>query len=81
MTTTLSKKYQIVIPKSVRTRMHLAEGERVHVQAIDENTALVTREPADPVEAMRGPGRDIWKKLGGTRQYLKTERVSWDKGS
>ena len=59
--------------------MHLSEGERVHVQVVDENTALITREAADPVEALYGLGCDMWKGLGGTRQYLTRERASWDK--
>ena len=75
--TTLSKKYQVVIPKEVRKRMRLQVGETVAVHALDEEKAILVKHPADPVRAMRGLGKDVWRKLGGTAKYIKTERASW----
>ena len=80
MPTTLSRKYQIVVPKAVRVRMRLQEGDEVSLQPLDEDRALLVRTSKDPVRALAGLGKDVWKKLGGTQKYLRTERASWHKG-
>ena len=76
-TTTLSKKYQVVIPKEVRRRMRLHAGETVAVHALDDEKAILVKHPTDPVRAMRGLGKDVWRKLGGTQKYIRAERSSW----
>lgn len=75
--TTLSAKYQIVIPKVVRQRMRLSAGMRVSVYPLDEDRAVFVKHPADPVAALRGLGRDLWHSLGGGTRYIKGERASW----
>lgn len=79
MKTTLSKKYQVVVPKDVRTRMRLKIGEQVALYPLDEERALLVRQSRDPVKALRGLGKDVWRSLGGTRKYLRAERGSWRK--
>jgi len=78
-TTLLSKKYQIVVPKEVREAMGLREGDEVSLRPIDADTALLVRRSADPVGALRGLGKDVWKKLGGSHRYIRNERASWSK--
>lgn len=78
-TTTLSTKYQIVIPQAIRSQMGLKAGATVYMQAIDDRHAIITKKPIDYVEALSGLGKDMWKKLGGGDAYLKRERASWDK--
>ncbi len=75
----LSSKYQVVIPTSVRRRMGLKAGTRVTIQPIDERHALVTTHPRDAVRALKGLGKDLWKKLGGGQAYIRHERASWQK--
>ncbi len=76
-TTTLSKKYQVVIPKEIRKRMRLHAGVTVAMHALDDGRAVLVKHPMDPVKAMRGLGKDIWHALGGTVKYIKTERATW----
>ena len=76
-TTTLSKKYQVVIPKEIRKRMRLSVGATVTMHALDDGKAILVKHPTDPVKAMRGLGKGIWRALGGTEKYIKTERASW----
>lgn len=78
-TTTLSKKNQIVVPKDVRDSMNLKSGEEVALYPLDNDRAVLVRRSKDPVAALHGLGKDIWRKLGGTEKYLKNERASWQK--
>lgn len=77
-TTTLSPKYQVVIPKAVRQQMKLKAGMTVTVQPIDENRALLVRHPKDVTSALSGLGKDVWKKVGGVA-YIQRDRQAWDK--
>jgi AbrB family looped-hinge helix DNA binding protein len=47
----ISPKYQVVIPKQIRTALGLRPGERVEVFAYGDRIELV---PVRPVKAMRG---------------------------
>lgn len=75
----LSTKHQVVIPLEVRKAMGLVAGTRIWIQSVDADHALITKEPADHLKAMRGLGKDVWKRLGGGTAYLKSERKVWDK--
>lgn len=77
-TTKLSEKYQIVVPKTIRQQMHLEVGMSVTLQPLDENRAILVKQPKDYVAALSGLGQDVWKKLGGVK-YIKRERQRWDK--
>lgn len=78
-TSTLSQKYQVVVPSAVRQSMKLKVGQRVYVQVIDENKALITKHPQSHVSALLGLGKHVWDKLGGSEKYIKQERDSWRK--
>lgn len=78
-TTTLSQKYQVVIPKRVREQMHLNIGSQVMVQPIDSNTAMIIKRPSSLTDALSGLGQDMWQQLGGADEYMKKERASWEK--
>jgi len=77
MPTTLSRKYQIVVPKPVRERMGLRAGEEVAIYPFDEERAILVKHPSDSVRALRGLGKELWHSLGGTENYIKQERASW----
>ena len=77
--TTLSKKYQIVLPREIREQMSLEVGTQVALYPLDENRAVIVKKDADPVRALEGLGKDLWKKLGGADKYIKQERAAWEK--
>lgn len=76
-TATISSKYQIVIPKQVREHLKLKKGTKVSISSIDQESALITKQPVDYVKALEGLGADIWQALGGTDKYIREERASW----
>ena len=50
-TVKLSPKYQVVIPRSVRERLGLRPGQRVHVLPYENRIELI---PVRPIAKMRG---------------------------
>lgn len=50
-TATISSKFQVVIPRSVRERLNLRPGQRVHVIPYDNRIEFI---PVRPAEEMRG---------------------------
>jgi AbrB family looped-hinge helix DNA binding protein len=50
-TVTVSPKYQVVIPKSIRERIHIIPGEQLQVISFDDRIELV---PVRPMREMRG---------------------------
>ncbi len=51
MAVTISKKYQVVIPKEIRDSLHLRSGQKVEVIRYDNRIELV---PLRPMSRMRG---------------------------
>jgi AbrB family looped-hinge helix DNA binding protein len=58
-TVTVSPKYQVVIPKSIRETLHLRPGQKMHVVEYEGRIELI-------------PERDI-KELQGFLKGIKTE--------
>ncbi len=77
-TTTVSIKYQIVLPKEARMKTPFKPGAKVEVTALDADRIMITRAGGDRLKRMRGMGKELWRKAGGAEQYLKKERASWD---
>ena len=50
-TTTISPKFQIVIPKSVRDKLHLAPSQRLQ---IIEKGGVITLVPEVPLKSLKG---------------------------
>lgn len=77
----MSSKNQIVIPSMVRERLKLGKGAALVVYAIDDNWAILSKQPKKDsyVDSMVGLGKEIWDELGGAEKYIKEERDSWDK--
>ena len=48
---TVSPKYQVVIPRSVRERVRIRPGERLQVISFDDRIELI---PVRPMHSMRG---------------------------
>ncbi len=78
-TSTLSQKYQIVVPKEVRRKMRLEAGARLEIYPLDEDRAILLKYKQNRVQAMKGLGKDVWRRLGGAVRYIKQERASWGK--
>jgi AbrB family looped-hinge helix DNA binding protein len=50
-TLSLSPKFQIVIPKALRTALHLVAGQQLEARVIDGKIELI---PLQPMQAARG---------------------------
>lgn len=50
-TTTISSKFQVVIPKEVREKLHLAPSQRLQVV---EKGGVITLVPEVPLKSLRG---------------------------
>lgn len=48
---TVSPKFQVVIPRAVRERVHIRAGERMQVISFDDRIELI---PIRPMRSMRG---------------------------
>ena len=53
---TISPKYQVVIPRSIRERINLHPGERLQVISFDDRIELI---PIKPMREMRGVLRGL----------------------
>lgn len=53
---TVSPKYQVVIPKEVRSKLRLAPGQKLNVLLIDGRIELI---PVRPIQELRGFARGI----------------------
>jgi len=50
-TVTISPKFQVVIPKEVRTRLGLKPGQKVQTLVFDDRIELI---PVKPIKKMKG---------------------------
>jgi len=50
-TVTISPKFQVVIPKEIREKLHLSPGQKVEAIAFDNRIELI---PVRPIKSMRG---------------------------
>ncbi len=76
---TLSQKYQIVVPRKVRDRLRLKAGAKIAIHPLDDMRAVIVKQPADYVKALKGLGKEVWEELGGAEKYIEEERSLWDK--
>lgn len=76
----LSSKNQIVVPADTREKLNLKSGSTVGIYPLNDNYALLAKEPKDKdyVESMAGLGKEVWDALGGADKYIQGERDSWD---
>lgn len=73
-TTRISDKYQVVIPKPVREKLRLKEGQTLHAYVVGQGVLLtpVKKWP----EAYLGSQKDIWRNID-VRQFIEDERNAW----
>lgn len=65
---TVSPKYQVVIPRSVREQMHIIPGEKLQVISFDDRIELVRTRP---MKKMRG----FLKGLDSSFKREKDDRI------
>ena len=72
----LTSKCQVTVPKEVRKALRLSPGNLVHF-AIEGGKAILRPAPESHARALRGLGREAWGRLGGADRFLQRERDSW----
>lgn len=75
--TTISSKYQVVIPKEVRHKLNIKKGQRLQVYPLGDSIVL-TPKPESYTAKMLGLGKDIWKGIDPL-EYIRQERAGWAK--
>jgi AbrB family looped-hinge helix DNA binding protein len=72
-TVTLSTKYQLVIPRDIRTRLDLEPGTKLTVV---EKGGILYLVPERPVEEMRGVARGTTRVAGSSTSPHDRRRIS-----
>ena len=75
--TTISPKYQVVIPKEVRRKLNIKEGQRLQVYPVGDSIVMSPK-PKSYSEKMLGLGKDLWKGIDPL-EYIRQERADWAK--
>lgn len=76
MTTKISSKYQVVIPKAVREQAKFREGQRLHVYSMGDSVVL-SPQPRSYTQKMLGLGEQLWQGIDPL-EYIRSERANWD---
>ena len=78
--TSVNVKYQVVIPKEARKKIHLKPGQKMNVEVVGEKVILSKAKakkewkwPDDYIKNLKG----IWKE-DEIDDYLEKERNSWE---
>jgi len=74
---TISQKYQVVIPKEIREKTAIKEGQEMYVYSAG-NSIILSPLPKSHSEKMLGLGQEMWKDVDPL-EYIRQERLDWDK--
>ena len=78
---TVGTRYQIVIPKEIRTRIKgLSPGTKVMVKSLDAQTITIKKVEQNWVDKTQGIASKAWKNINTTK-YLEALRNEWDRKS
>lgn len=72
----LTSKCQVTVPRDIRKALHLEPGNLVYF-TVEGGQAVLRSAPESHTLALRGLGREVWRKLGGADRFLQDERDSW----
>jgi len=75
MVTTLSSKYQIVIPKEARKELHLEPQQKLIVKVI--RGSIIIRAAKSSWNDLSGMAGDVFESLGGAQAYINEIKNSW----
>lgn len=77
---TVSRKYQIVIPKVERQRVGLSPGQKLTVHATTTGDIVMSQRSV--LEPIAGAGNQVWSDSKITPdQYLSQLREEWNRGT
>lgn len=76
-TVRVGKRYQVVLPKKVRQRLDLHEGDVLLVEVSRGGILLIPR-PKSYTAHLSGLHREVWKDLD-VDDYLERERKAWQR--
>ena len=74
-TVTVSPKYQVVIPRSIRNKIAIVPKKEVLVEEVN-GAIIILPEPKSFTEFMLGLGKDAWEGVD-PKSYVKKERAGW----
>lgn len=74
--TKASTKYQVVIPKIIRTKIKIAPAQRFSVEI--ENGKITLNPLPSSWEEIAGSATETFRKLGGGKAYFLKERAKWN---
>jgi AbrB family looped-hinge helix DNA binding protein len=72
----LTSKCQVTVPKEIRKALHLSPGNLVHF-SVEGGKAFLSPAPESHARALKGLGKNVWSALGGADLFLRRERDSW----
>lgn len=72
----LTSKCQVTVPREIRKALRLEPGNLVWF-TVEEGRAVLRAAPDSHTLALKGLGREVWRKLGGADRFLQAERESW----
>ena len=67
----IGKKSQLTIPKKIREKLNISEGDKIFIDVIDG--AIVITPIPENIEKFAGISKGFYEK-----EYLNKERNSWD---
>lgn len=75
ITVKVGKRFQVVLPKKVRQRLGVREGDELIVEVSRRGLLLVPK-PASYTAHLAGLHREVWKGVD-VDDYVKRERRAW----
>jgi AbrB family looped-hinge helix DNA binding protein len=76
---TITSKYQVVIPKKVRQIAKIKAGDKVLVQALGDMVVIQSKDHKQSwADALLGLGKEVWQDIDPLT-YTREERATWDK--
>lgn len=73
----LGKRFQFVLPKKIRQRLGLREGDVLLVEVTRKGILLVPK-PHNYAQHLSGLHREIWQDVDAD-EYLREERKTWQR--
>jgi AbrB family looped-hinge helix DNA binding protein len=69
-------KYQVVIPQTIRKRVHIHPHNEVLVEEVN-GAIIILPQPTSFTEFMIGLGKEAWKDVD-PKAYVRKERKGWE---
>jgi antitoxin PrlF len=73
----LGKRFQLVLPKKIRQRLGLREGDVLLIEVTRKGILLVPK-PQSYTQHLSGLHREVWQDVN-VDEYLREERKTWQR--